>query len=550
MSRHTVGTSSVPLLRLSGVLAYACASILLVVWCSQRPFARQGDAWEYLATTEALANHGSPEVRPGDVHTMFERVDLWRPRDSGARPAAEVYARELDHGFVTAPDGALHTRHFWIYSLFAVPAHVALEAVGAPAFNALIVTNAWMLAAALALVLLSGAGTGRDRLTFAALLLASPVVWYVTFTGVEVFTWSLVIAAMVALDRSRHDASALAAGLAATQNPPLVLLAGVSVLLALRRGRRADAVRALAGASIALVPLAWTEWHFGEPILIAATIDVGRISVTRTATLIADLNVGLIAYAPWLLVALPLAVARLVQRRETTALAVAVAMGGVALAVQSQLNWNTDGRGLMRYLLWMLPAFTWIVFRAAGPHWRMRIAGAAIATTVAIAVWDPPRDTSWLEHRALARWVLHHVPALYEPEPEIFAERAVHAEAPATWVLNGVRDGWRVALPVAVGRPTGEVTTLLLDRATLAEVPRRFTVPSGYLPELERLVGAGDAPVYVHPPAGTVWATSGAVDGSFAPSSMPWPQPARVARGARPGGSWFRRGAGSVRGRP
>ena len=536
MSRHTVGASSVPLLPLSGVLAYACAAILLVVWCSQRPFARQGDAWEYLATTEALANHGSADVRPGDVHTMFERVDLWRPRESGARPAAEVYARELDHGFVTAPDGAVHARHFWMYSLFAVPAHMALEAVGAPAFNALIVTNAWMLAAAIALVLVAGAGTGRDRLTFAALLLASPVVWYVTFTGVEVFTWALVIAAVVALDRRRHGVAAFAAGLAATQNPPLVLLAGVPVLLALRHGRRRDAVRALAGAAIALLPVGWTEWHFGEPILIAATIDVGRISVARTATLIADLNVGLIAYAPWLLVALPLAVARLVRRRETTGLAVAVAMGGVALAVQSQLNWNTDGRGLMRYLLWMLPAFTWLVFRAAGPRWRTRIAGAAIATTAAIGVWDPPRDTSWLEHRALARWVLHHVPALYEPDPEIFTERAVHAEAPPTWVLNGVRDGWRVALPVAVGRPTGEVTTLLLDRGALAEVPRRFTVRADYLRVLDSLLGPGDAPVYVHPPPGAVWATSGAVDGSFAPSSMPWPQPARVARGARPDG--------------
>lgn len=537
ISRHTVGASSVTLLRLSGVLAYACASILLVVWCSQRPFARQGDAWEYLATAEALANHGSADIRPGDVHTMFERVDLWRPRESGARPAAEVYARELDHGFVTAPDGAVHARHFWMYSLFAVPAHMALEAVGAPAFNALIVTNAWMLAAALALVLLPGAGTGRDRLTFAALLLASPVVWYVTFTGVEVFSWSLVIVAVVALDRQRHGTAAFAAGLAATQNPPLVLLAGVPVLLALRRGRRADAVRALAGASIALLPVAWTEWHFGEPILIAATIDVGRISLARTATLIADLNVGLIAYAPWLLIALPLAVVRLVSRRDAIGLAVAVAMGGVALAVQSQLNWNTDGRGLMRYLLWMLPAFTWLVFRESRQWWRTGMATAAIATTVGIAVWDPPRDTSWLEHRALARAVLHHAPTLYEPDPEIFTERAVHAEAPPTWVLNGVRDGWRVALPVAIGRASGEVTTLLLDRATLAEVPRRFTVRADYLPVLDRLVGAGDTPFYVHPPAGAVWATSGAVDGSFAPSSMPWPRPGRVVRGARPGGS-------------
>ena len=44
---------------------------------------------------------------------------------------------------------------------------------------------------------------------------------------------------------------------------------------------------------------------------------------------------------------------------------------------------------------------------------------------------------TWLEHRAVARWVMQRAPALYNPEFEIFAERSAHGEAPPLWMIQG-----------------------------------------------------------------------------------------------------------------
>jgi hypothetical protein len=135
---------------------------------------------------------------------------------------------------------------------------------------------------------------------------------------------------------------------------------------------------------------------------------------------------------------------------------------------------------------------------------------------------DPPSDMNWLEHRPLARWVLREWPALYDPDFEIFTERSAHAEAPPMWLLTGLwRDGWKLGLPVAHGRASGEVTKLLVHKDSAAELPKRFRIDPAYLPELQRRAAAATAPVYVQPPSGAVWATPGSIGGEYRPYSGP-----------------------------
>jgi hypothetical protein len=453
---------------------------------------------------------------------MFTSIDRSSPAAPGAPTAQVAYAAQLPHGFATAADGSMHARHFWMYPLLAVPAKFALRLTGGREFNALVVTNAWLFAAAVGVALAAAPGPLSQRLAFVLLATVTPVLWYLTFTGVEVFSWALAVVALVAVERRWYWQSALAAALAATQNPPMVLLALVPVLLPAHRREFWPAGAALAAASVALLPVADTWWHFGEPTLIAATLDAGRISAGRTWSLLADLNAGLLPYAPVLLVAAPWSAWRLARRGDLAALLLVVAVAGMLLGMQTQINWNTDGRGVRRYLIWVLPALAWLVARAWHDRVLARWVTAAVITSGAVLLLDPPSDMNWLEHRPLARWVMREWPALYNPDFEVFTERSAHGEAPPEWLLDGVRrDGWILGLPVAHGRASGEVTKLLVHRDSAAELTRRFRIDPAYLAELRRRAEAATTPVYVEPPPAAVWAAAGSVDGRYRPYSGP-----------------------------
>ncbi len=513
-----------------GLVLFVCLSVSLVGWSTQRHFARQGDGWEYLAMTEAWMRHGSPIVRASDIDAMFAGIDRSRRAGPGEPAAADLYAAQLPHGFATAADGTMHARHFWLYSLLALPASLLLRLVGGHEFNALVVTNTWMFAAAVGFVFAAGGGSLNQRAALVLLAAVTPVLWYLTFTGVEVFSWALALTALVCLDRRWYWQSALAAALAATQNPPMVLLAIVPVVLPARQRAFAQAGAALAATSVALVPVACNWWYFGTPTLIAATLDAGLISTGRTWSLLADLNAGLLPYVPVLLVAAPWGAWRLVRRGDPAAMLLVVAVIGMLLGMQTQINWNTDGRGLRRYLVWVLPALAWFVVQAWHDRVRWRVVAAAVVTSGAVLVMDPPSDENWLEHRPLARWVLREWPALYNPDFEVFTERSAHGEAPPMWLLEGLRrDGWILGLPVAHGRASGEVTKVLVHRDSARELPRRFRIDPAYLPELQRRADAAATPVYVQPPPGAVWAAPGEIDGNYRPYSGPAVAPAAPA---------------------
>lgn len=502
-----------------GAVVYVCIAALFVVWCGQRDFARQGDGWEYLITTEALARQGSPEILESDIAAVSHAIEAWLHARHGPAPAGAVRAvidAELAHRFVVSDGGRHYAMHFWLYSLTAVPARVALAAAGWPVFNALVVTNALLAAIALGVVLFTGRGRPADRLALAATLGFTPVMWYVTFTGAEVFCWTFAVLALVALDRERYGLAAALAGVAAAQNPPLAFLALVPMgVAAARRDWRAG-LRALAGASIAGLPMAFYAWTIGalNP-LTRAHVDVGGISLARTAGLLLDLDFGLLPYVPVLVVLLPLAVVRTVRTREPRHLLLVAALAATTAVAETQTNWNSAGMGLHRYALWLLPMLTWLVVDGWSARGRLLIAGAVAVTSGAVLVADAPDETNWLAHRASAAWAMRVAPSWYHPEFEVFAERSAHAEAPPGWMIDGRRDGWTELLPVAHGHASGEVTTLLVHAESASRLQERFRIDDAYLPTLQAVARTAITPVYVHPPPGAVWSRHDPIDGTY-----------------------------------
>ena len=240
-------------------------------------------------------------------------------------------------------DERLYGYHFWGYSLAGVPARRLLESRGLSPLRALPVTNALLFGLALVAVAFLPS-TGARRLALGGLLLLSPALGFLMWPHPEVFTFALVMLALVLAARGGHAAAVLAAALASLQNPPLVLLVALLwAAAALAAWRRRSATPVLLGtlaALPALLPAVFFQWQFGVFNLSVRPSEAAEsLSALRALDLAVDPNLGLLPHAPLtLLLAVVGALAALRRRRATPALLVFVLLPLLAFACTANSN--------------------------------------------------------------------------------------------------------------------------------------------------------------------------------------------------------------------
>jgi hypothetical protein len=467
-----------------------------------------GDVWEYWYMTESLYRHGTPELRPEDKAAVD--AEALRISEGMWKASEEPYA------YAKAPDGRMYGVHFWLYALSAVPAKAYLRWSGGTELAALGLANTVWFLLGVGVALFVSRAPVAQRVALVALAASGTVLWYIPWTGAEMFSWSLVLIAVVTYRDRRYVWSGVAAGVAATQNPPIILLGGVAVLAALFERRWRVALGAAAGSEIGLVPYAFFLYHFGEPNLIvigAEYAGIGNLSWVRTWGLLGDFNHGLIAFVPVLVFAFAVGVVGVLLRRQWRGLLLLAAAAAVAAGVQVAHNWNSAGDGLQRYLVWMIPLAAGVAVEGIGGRWRLwalAVVTVALHTAVQIAY---ERSTAlqrgYLHHTDVAEWVLTHYPRAYWVEPEVFVERSRHD------------DGWPyfpADFPLAFARPDGTVSKMILTPADVEKVAQRYEVDPAFLETLraeaaERKARAAGRPeprdqkalvFYVHPPHGAV----------------------------------------------
>lgn len=481
---------------------FAFAAVGVVAWTALVVPVRDGDGMEYWYQVESLARHGSPDLREDDE--LAVNAHLPGPAATLADPFADIDIPPYPAtGYAETRDGRRFAAHFWAYPLSAVPAHLLLGAVGGNPMASLQLTNAVWFIAALFVVLFCWDVSVGKKLAFVALAFVGPAVSYLPFTGAETFTWASTVLAVVAFDRKKYGRCSLFACLGATQNPPLALLGVATVVLAaVRRQWKEAGLAALAGV-IAVLPIGFYYVHFGKPsLIVGASTSFANISVTRTLSMIFDLNQGLAGYVPLLPLA---ALAGLLVGRSAAAIVVSVAVAGMALAAQTQSNWNGGGAGLHRYLVWMVPLLAWVAADGLSRIGRIAFTAGALVIHLPLLLAFPTDRLSYLEQRPLARWVLTQAPWLYSPLPEIFIERQVNRE-----VADPLAE-----LPVGFARPGGEVVKLLVVKGCESRLGQSFVVTAEYLSELLARIAEAETPTYIHPPRGAVTTNPGALTGKY-----------------------------------
>ena len=243
------------------LLALAC--VLSIFATRQRQTV--ADDSEYLLMNQSLLEHGSVDVRSGDVSALLAHLPRpWRGQ------VGKLVRPTTPRGYFESKDGSLHSYHFPFYSLTALPLKALLHLLGLDESRAFQYTNLlWFIFA-----LFSLRSVAVPWVLWLSFL--TPALWHLSLAHPESFVFSLGLLGTASYLGGRYRMSILWYSLAAMQFQPLLLVTAAVSLRAF--GALADddlnghararyAVSVVALLAIGTVPMLWYFLLFGTPLL-------------------------------------------------------------------------------------------------------------------------------------------------------------------------------------------------------------------------------------------------------------------------------------------
>jgi hypothetical protein len=233
---------------------------------------------------------------------------------------------------------------------------------------------------------------------------------------------------------SAPHAALLLLGLLTAQNPACgVLLASLGAG-AIARARPQDRRRVVLAVAVGVVTAAlhplYYLWHLGRPSPLMGSLVLEWPGITAVLTPVLDPLVGVAWFFPGLVVLVGLASAGEIRDRRIIPL---VALSGLtcALLVVFSLSSNINHGGTpgpSRYGIWLAPLVLMLLVpwthRSAPRQWESCLPLVAVLS-LPYAVWNfqPKLPENSAEPTRIAQWLVARAPALYNPLPELFAER-------------------------------------------------------------------------------------------------------------------------------
>jgi hypothetical protein len=387
-----------------------------------------GDGGEYLAQALNFSAFNRPSLGRQAIPVIERRILELEPALAGW---------SIEQATVAGPDRRRDFLHFWFYALLATPFVWLTNLVGVSPLHAFTALNLLLLGVALRVAL------PRLGPPAVILLFVSPLVWWLDKAHTEIFTVALLSIAMV-LMCDRPWWSLVAAGAAATQNPPItivVLLIGAATLAERRLAALTDrriVAGAITGLGLAALQPVYTYLRHDTPSLLLYATQPGFPTATELAASVFDPSMGLIGNFPIFLIATGIAATWLVVRHPAKLLTTRTGVAAVATAVflysfaQTSNPHHGATPSLTRYALWFIPMSlaVWLPFNAlGGARARRSLALAAGASAlVSIFAFHPGVQQNTREPTWLASWLWTQHPRWNNPLPEVFSETLLGVE--------------------------------------------------------------------------------------------------------------------------
>ncbi|MBP7807857.1 MAG: hypothetical protein KA163_01060 [Bacteroidia bacterium] len=408
----------------------------------------KGDGLEYLLMTEALRNHFSPDITTADLIAFKERYTKYHgwndfaPKNLDIQieyfPKSKlVYKETTNMGFFCNRNGKWHCQHFFFYSLVNLPAYCLAKKSGP--LRSFYITNALLVILTCFAFLFFTPFTLFNQVLSALCFCFSAAYWYLGWQHTEIFTMSLVALSLIVLFNKKNGLAILILALACLQNQPLVLLLGLFVLITLQQKGYTIKTILKYGllAAIAFIPPLYYLINFGTTNLIADAgfLDTKYITANRVSGFYLDISQGMILAIPFILLAyLPLVFieVRKMWRKEIGfdfSILIPLVVLCISITVSTMGNWNHGMAIINRYASWLGIVVMVHTFYLAHKlsHLRTTILFNYFFMTQFITVFYHQQfnkfDWSSGSFPPMAKWVLRNHPAVYNPDPMIFAGR-------------------------------------------------------------------------------------------------------------------------------
>lgn len=436
--------STEPLTRRKALwLAVAVALAFIALVSHLRP-QRVGDGSEYYAMYGTII-HG---------HRTFMTPEGWDAYDKlvqKGRITSMVDTDTLSHTFppLIQKSGS-DFNHFWMYPGLAAVAGGWTLFVHAKAHMGFMILHAFLLGCLLFVAARSFGWAGL--LVGSALIVGSPLLWFVDKVHTEFFTFCCVAIASTLIFR-RHDFAAAAwLALASTQNISIGASAVLMLAIAVwnRRYRGFSLLHVcMIGLTLALVALHPVYYFFRvgaiDPQLLAGGAKIGANASTMYVWFF-DPDVGLFTNWPLGLVfvlCILVAIGRKTLRLPGAFVGFLLVFLATNLYAQSSTENLNSGATIdvARYGLWyvglFLPLLASLLSRAVPgerpySNWHLGYHPTALFIVVALTLcsfaygtrhFNPTRPEHYLEPTPLSRWIQAKHPTWYTPPDQIFVMR-------------------------------------------------------------------------------------------------------------------------------
>lgn len=415
---------------------------------------RTGDGYEYLLQVHAFADHGSPDIKASDIEGLLQEASTFKVLEfekETLRTMKEEMAsgkEQLSWGLFKSFTGAYYGYHFFFYAALGAPIKILLDRAGANPFKALQILNFLLFVGSIAVCLFFIGFERRTRIFLASLYFFSGTTFYLGWTHPEILIAAgIFLSSLFIVDR-RYSWAILFSALGAVQNPGAIVIGLFAALLGLYeskslRLRLRRAVQYFLIGTIALIPFLFYYWKFLKTSLIASSgfVSSANINPRRYLELWFDPNYGLVCGMPWVILGLfPLVFLFIAGKGKGRHPGDCWRLGALLLSAiltplifLSQVNWNHGQAVFLRYSMFMgIQLLVFLVVLSDRVKWGRVIVVLAIIGqafhVIAYGFYTNVDQLDYLRHKPIARLLLRSAPDWYDPDPEVFIERTLHAE--------------------------------------------------------------------------------------------------------------------------
>lgn len=395
------------------------AALLLGTYLSQSPPPPAGDIVEYFGVTESLTNHAGIWLSQLDQSNLSK---LLHPE----------YFSNPGY-YIAGINGQRYPVHFIAYSLLLLPFRWMFE------LRVFSVVNTLLLIGTAAYLFHRFVHSSWKRLVLMITLFISPLLSFLWWPGPDIFSVCFLLLSLFWFyDDKPFVGSALAAVASWHSQPMMVVSLG---MLAWGLYRRRNILPAFTILGLISIPYLYNYLIFGT--LTPWTIlqdnwtrlygfGVQNVSLKKLFEQFFDLNMGLLWYAPVLIILGIYAWIRSTKEKKTLWLGVLFILAALAFQTNPAWHYGTAGYGPTRHVLFAIPFFiVWIV-RFLKPKTTSIIALGMLTiiqlTTLTLNSFLTPSFEKTLYHSPYAQFVLDRFPRLYNPNPEIFVDRTNHTD--------------------------------------------------------------------------------------------------------------------------